>query len=626
MNDYKDKLDKSENAIRPGLFAKAKRSLSDRTNNIVDHTRGRWHNTDLYGFTHDANGKRTKLPNLKYAKTDKFKSKHPGLTALVGKIKKIFAAIQKAIAFIISNAYVILIITGIVLITSSIVFQCISMAQASGASPHYYCDLKPDDKIKDSELYKQYCVHNYDSMVFSSMNGHYIVQDGKGPAEACAVNNMLLRFWYLNDFNWYDTLWTDDGQYPANSDYKMDYYNSATTFRQYIIGGGLSYGRKNTNKALKHSSNVKGSLVFAQEHKSSYTSSNWGYVRDNTLKYKDGQNKYADLSKKDKWVWDLSAPNGTSWDVNPSTLCPMGLYASGYAEVEVKKETTLWKDKQGLIDILYGNLGNKNHAEGIVVVFNNHSVLVTGYDPMKDTFTVIDSGLGMLGGFEGPATSSHFCCIKNLNEKLSDPFNGGVQYYWILDPKFESKALATNGYTHVGDLTSSPYPYMMYSPRKVVYNAMSSPYAERIVEYAKAAYNYPGVWYKLGTPNYASDKFNYDQVDKNLYKLYDCSGLVGAAVKYATRGKIVLGHSTRLGVGYGKAGIAIPLEEIEPGDILYFSDDSGRTAHHTGIYIGKVTRNGKTDYVYIHACGKDYGLLETSIENRHDICEVVRIL
>lgn len=538
-------------------------------------------------------------------------------------MKKIFKALKKVTKFIISNAYAISLSSLIIIVGSSAVLFLISNIQASGTSPHYYCDLKPDDATKDSELYKRYCQNNYDRILLSNMNGHYIVQDGQGVGEACAVHNMLLRFWYLNGFNWYDMLWGKDGQYPMDPDYKMAYYNGAKTIREYIIGGQAIGGNK--NKASDIWSSKMGSKTFAKLHSSKYTDANWGYVRDETVKYADGQNKYWDLSANKNWVWDLSVKNGTSWTVanNLSKMAPTGLYASTGNEISVVKETKLWKDAQELVDILYGNLGNKRHAEGIVAVsYNGHAILVTGYDTDKECFTVIDSALGMLGGFEGPITNKAFKVQSGLtNADLCNPA-GKIKYYYYINPQFESGALATNGFTDVGTIEGSPYEGMLYfeHDKKVKYNADVSPYAERIVQYAKAALYTKDVSYEMNTPSYRSDHFDGSEDELGQYKEYDCSGLVGAAVKWATKGKKNWLHGATS--QYKNYGTAVPLEEIQPGDLLYFSKNYGKSAYHCAIYVGKMG----DDYVYIHAANEKEGLKTSSFENADDICCVLRVL
>ena len=544
------------------------------------------------------------------------------VTRLMNTMKKIFGKFKSVTKFIISNAYAILISSSGIILTGVAVIFIISFTQALGTSPHYYCDLKPNDATKDTELYKRYCQNNYDRILLSTMNGHYIVQDGNGPGEACAVHNMLLRFWYLNGFNWYDMLWGKDGQYPIDSDYKMSYYNGAKTIREYVIGGQLQSGKQ--TKAGPHSEGMIGSTTFAKLHKSNYTGANWGYVRDESIKIADGKEKYKDLASNSKWVWDLSAKSDTSWIVNNlSTMTPTGLYASKGNEIKIVKETKVWENAQELVDILYGNLGNKKHAEGIVAVpYSGEPILVTGYDVERDCFTVIDSTLGMLGGFEGPITKKTFSRgIGITNEVLCNP-KGYIKYYYYINPTFESGALATNGFITVGNIDGSPYPGMLYFEHdtKIKYNAPSSPYAEAIIEYAKAAYTTEDVWYKMGTPSYRSDHFDGDVDELGQYKEYDCSGLVGAAVKWASKGEKNWLHGATS--QYKNYGVAIPLEEIEPGDLIYFSDNYGRTAHHCGIYVGKY----EGDYKFIHAKGKDYGLKAESFDKAKDICCVIRVL
>lgn len=61
---------------------------------------------------------------------------------------------------------------------------------------------------------------------------------------------------------------------------------------------------------------------------------------------------------------------------------------------------------------------------------------------------------------------------------------------------------------------------------------------------------------------------------------FDCSGLTIFAVNAASGGAIVLPHSSRV---QAQMGVAVPLEQIQPGDLLFFANP---TVHHVGVYLG----------------------------------------
>lgn len=73
---------------------------------------------------------------------------------------------------------------------------------------------------------------------------------------------------------------------------------------------------------------------------------------------------------------------------------------------------------------------------------------------------------------------------------------------------------------------------------------------------------------------------------------------------------------------YGQMGVAIPLDEIQPGDILLFSKVAGLTSNHAGIYVGYI--DGVPSFV--EAKSWDDGVQITPMADRAGrICEVIRI-
>ncbi|KPH20716.1 MULTISPECIES: NlpC/P60 family protein [Rhodococcus] len=70
---------------------------------------------------------------------------------------------------------------------------------------------------------------------------------------------------------------------------------------------------------------------------------------------------------------------------------------------------------------------------------------------------------------------------------------------------------------------------------------------------------------------------------------FDCSGLTLYAVAQASGGQLILPHYTgdtsNPGQLYDPRGQEIPLDQKQPGDLIYFG--SGGSTHHVGIYYGK---------------------------------------
>jgi cell wall-associated NlpC family hydrolase len=64
---------------------------------------------------------------------------------------------------------------------------------------------------------------------------------------------------------------------------------------------------------------------------------------------------------------------------------------------------------------------------------------------------------------------------------------------------------------------------------------------------------------------------------------FDCSGLVLYAVYVASHGKIKLPHSAD---EQTRGGAPVPLAQLQPGDLISFTDHGATTAHHIGIYLG----------------------------------------
>lgn len=73
---------------------------------------------------------------------------------------------------------------------------------------------------------------------------------------------------------------------------------------------------------------------------------------------------------------------------------------------------------------------------------------------------------------------------------------------------------------------------------------------------------------------------------------FDCSGLTLFAVAQASEGRIVLGHYTG-DQQRDPRGTPVALEQMQPGDLIYFTSDGDGDSHHTGIYAGRDPATGE---------------------------------
>jgi cell wall-associated NlpC family hydrolase len=64
---------------------------------------------------------------------------------------------------------------------------------------------------------------------------------------------------------------------------------------------------------------------------------------------------------------------------------------------------------------------------------------------------------------------------------------------------------------------------------------------------------------------------------------FDCSGLVMRAVFVASGGRIRLPHSAD---AQTRGGTPVPMSQLEPGDLISFTNPGEHVAHHIGIYLG----------------------------------------
>ncbi|WP_216897333.1 C40 family peptidase [Nocardia alni] len=66
---------------------------------------------------------------------------------------------------------------------------------------------------------------------------------------------------------------------------------------------------------------------------------------------------------------------------------------------------------------------------------------------------------------------------------------------------------------------------------------------------------------------------------------FDCSGLVLYGVAQASGGRIVLDHYTG-SQQRDPRGIPVPLDQLQPGDAVYFTSPGDTDSHHVGLYAG----------------------------------------
>lgn len=351
-------------------------------------------------------------------------------------IRQLIAVTTKVVKFIITWIKPIAIVGAVVLILGNLAIFALGVAQSVSPSPHYYCDLEANRSVKNSTVYQQYCKRSELAWNVDNINGHYIVQDGPGPAASCAMANMLLRFYtietsdlWFGDTNVYDYLWQSDGQYNNRGNSVGNSTNSNNSLRNVLN----NYNTTTPNEEESAASMTNGSREFATlQGKSNYTMSNWGYLRDETIDIKDyvqTDDYYNDNSDNKKWIWDLSLNNKapgsnwrwitgdeSSWDTSfrlnvtkfnvEQMVCPSG--DEGYAILKKRINDVLSsKSKSGHWTEYYKG------SAGIMVQYTRtgggdpnltHTILITKHT--ADTWYGVDSSLGTSGGYEGPLDGS----------------------------------------------------------------------------------------------------------------------------------------------------------------------------------------------------------------------------
>lgn len=296
--------------------------------------------------------------------------------------------------FVVRWGKLIAIVLLIVIVVSNGVLFGIGIAQSVGPTPHYYCSINPGINERSSTVYKQYCSQSSfkNTWTVNNINGHYIVQDGPGPADACAMLNMMIRYYTLSDVaslsfgstNVYDYLWQNDGQYTIKGNRVGKIKGKKNTVRQLFnrysdvtcddtqTSNEIQYFKFNdTDSDSLYSDDINtniynnpimnvtttnlddsdidpnygtimGSRYFAKrndKHNSSdpneeYKISNWGYLRDDEIDiptYLMVNDFYTNQADNSYWVWDLSlnTDKGTTWNLNNWNTEDLGITING---------------------------------------------------------------------------------------------------------------------------------------------------------------------------------------------------------------------------------------------------------------------------------------------------------
>ena len=354
-------------------------------------------------------------------------------------IRRIINTSKKVVQFLVKWGKLIAIVTAVVVLVFNLVIFSLGVAQSVAPSPHYYCDFEANRTIKNSEVYKQYCTRRELTWGVDNINGHYIVQDGTGPASSCAMANMILRFYtidttdlWFGETNVYEYLWQSDGEY-TNKGNSLGNSTTANNSLRNILNG---YNITAPNEEDSTATMPNGSREFANLNgKTNYDMSNWGYLRDDTIDVKDYQQSsslYENNEDNKKWVWDLSFDNkapGSVW----------GFKDGASWETSFRMNTTKFNVEQmvppsgpdayqilnkRLIDVLNGSKKKDSWSQyykgssGVMVEYDKidnytgksitHTILITKREVNGNNVTWygVDSSLGTSGGWEGPLDGS----------------------------------------------------------------------------------------------------------------------------------------------------------------------------------------------------------------------------
>lgn len=381
-------------------------------------------------------------------------------------VKKTIDGISKAKDVIAVVGKPVLIALGIILILYAVIVCIIGVAQGVSPTPHYYCDLDANRTIRSSAIYKQYCTQHDVTWSVDNIDGHYIVQDGSGPASACAMANMLLRFYSIesqNDefgsTNVYKYLWQADGMY-TNEGITLGEKNATAGVSRSIRQMLNHFNTTTVNTDESDPNMPNGSREFAALHgKSNYTMSNWGYLRDEFIdidNYRQARDFYTDQTDNKKWVWDLSLDNsapGTSWELdNWDMSVRMNVTRFNVEQMTIPNTENgyqIFKDR--LIGVLTTKTSDWEEyfkgSAGAMIKYTKvgggtsqeHTILVTKFVPTGQNYGQwygVDSSLGTCGGWEGPMDGTgrfvkNDTAINALLNSADGTYNDGTYTYTL---------------------------------------------------------------------------------------------------------------------------------------------------------------------------------------------------
>ena len=370
-------------------------------------------------------------------------SKKMDNTEVGRKIKRLFEKAVKMIRFIANHLTIVTIVATIVIFGTSIGLWVSSIVTGLGNTPHYYCDIEASMAVKRSPVFQQYC-SELRTFNVSSLQGHYIIQDGSGPCLACSRANLVLRYYDLMGVNVYDYLWNEKGSYIPGytfTNIKNDTNSPGYTLRSVInsFSSGISTYKVSPYK-MTH-----GYLWFDAKNGSKTktngldTMANWGYIRDESINIGEWEGLDAVIdsqSENENWVWDLSLLNfskGTTWSVSDLNIdvkvedieCHVRTTDAGYnGDFSGIQQATARQRYNEMIQILSGEVPTACTDAGVLMYYatptTHHAVLITSYDPANPEyqFTIIDPGIGTAGGFEGPLVQDGPYSIKSHSSKV----------------------------------------------------------------------------------------------------------------------------------------------------------------------------------------------------------------
>lgn len=300
-----------------------------------------------------------------------------------------------------------------------IIFFGISVFQSVTPTPHYYCEVDAGPSLKKTAVWRQYC-DDGTGFDLENLNGHYIVQDGSGPCTDCSMANLFMRYFTMQELNFFDYLWKEDGQYGMEGQtLSSSVVATPVTVRQ-AVNGGSSAATDTTCGSAKY-----GTANFGAAHGHPITMANWGYLRDESLdlaKYEETSAYYFNNWDNDNWVWDLSLPdrsNGTTWNASWTQTLEIDGYTCITKHIESSDLTG-----EFIKDLLKGK-GDAVPDAGVVLYYaysvdgnSKHAILLTDYDENTGYWRCVDPAKGVNGGYEGPMDNSKHFAIHDQQINL----------------------------------------------------------------------------------------------------------------------------------------------------------------------------------------------------------------